>query len=514
MGNQVVPFVFANGAGSLDDAFRRQLDTNFGIAAPIIDARVYGVVGDGVTDNGPVLTWLNSLGVAYRLPLGIINCSQRQRPAHGTLVYGSGGWGSLSTNTQDQNTTRVVYTGAAGGAETDIFWLFSDAAAGVLPVGATRDMANCGMRDLILDGNGLIAKCFEGVRLSGPNFLNVTTIGSTLRGSTWLLCFSMTVINWFSREDQGQGQCWGRNIYTWAGGLGAATTDQCTFIQCGAYFVGCDRTGAPLNQFTDGLVAPFVVNDELEAGLIIFGARDLKFIGLWANQCSGAGLIVDTFLQCPIFVGGYFEGNGRSSGSTAQYDIVVKADPGGNTQYLDFDSTVLGLTPTIWLQGSAAGVSRVEASVRFNRMPFLGTIRCSWTVGNYQAISSDRNVVYSATQPSNFSQQVNGARNLAASGVVRFDATSGAIVLKSGPSGCISGVVRNAAGDYTATISEVIAGATYTPLVTTSDGFVCHQKLPVSSTNINVLNRPIAGGAAVDTGAVISIMIFLDYTSR
>ena len=459
------------------------------------NAKVHlGAVGDGIADDTLALQAALDSAVPVYLPEGTYRITSGLVYSHGSRLLGAGNWSGVASTYSTTNVSRILYDGPTGTNKYIV--RISDTDIGIEPTtAASRDMQNCTLCDVVLDGNGKAEYGLYMVRAWAMNRLERITVTNTLKHAFWAgACWFGSPRDWNAYKNQGCGITLGNKAtFGWTN----ATVDQSACINFAAYYCGANSSGTTLNVFDE------VTNYDKGYGIGVFGSRALRFYNAQAQNCDGAGVYLSTYLMAPYFDGGYIEGNGRSSSSTAQWAIWIQGDASLVTADITFDHTHLGLTPAIRMAGTAP--SRQERGILFYRMPFLGTVKADWN--NYRLVDCDRSVTISATAPAWFDQQLNGARSMGTSGVVVFDATTGVIVTKR-LQGVISGVTRTAAGTYTVALSEVYSGGNYG--IRVSGGDNCSVGTTTILNNSFVVTNRV-GGVLSDTNARITAEVIGDY---
>jgi hypothetical protein len=456
-----------------------------------VSVRDFGAVGDGVTDDTAAIQAFLDLGIPGILPAGTYLTTDELVFKHGSRLFGMGNWSGVASTFSTQGVSRILYDGA-GGANSCIVRM-SDAAVGTDPVTAdTCNLQNIGLTGVVLDGNDLAEFGLYCVRAWSNNPLDFITVTRTLKHAFWAgKCWNGSPRNWHAYKNRGAGITLGKDTFSW----GSAAVDQSVCTSFFGYYSGCDNSGVPLNDFDE------TTDPEKEYGVGVFSGRGLVMVNAQANECSGPGLYVSPSLKPVKFVGGYAEANGRSSGSTAAWDIWFSGAAGGNSQYATFDGVHLGLTTSTRLTGTVP--SRVEAGPIFRNMPFLGTIDADWS--NYRVIDSDRSVVFSGTAPAWFREARNGvARNLDTAGICTFDATAGSVSILM-KEGLISDVTYTSAGTYAVTLAETFSSARYGIQLSTGDNRIVAAG-SITTSGFNILHRTVAG-ALTDGNARITVTV-------
>lgn len=525
----------------------------------------YGAVGNGVTDDTAALNAAAASGSPVDIPANFnFTTSTGFQLAHGTKFIGSGNFSGTANAFQGTGVSQITYTGA-GGTNSCVVNI-SDAAVGTMPTTpVSRDMQNTGFTNIKV--NAALAQFgVYGVRcLSNNNLDFITVVGSTLHAIWVNICFNGFVRNWNTYETQGAGITIGVDTFGW----GTGTVDQTVFASIFAYYAGCDAAGNPLNQFNE------TTNQALGYGIRVGGGRGLTFLNAQANNCDGVGLYISPGFKPVQFIGGYFEGNSRSSqivktdtfsgnGSTtvftlanafgnASYAVTIggttqptsaytiaysAAGPsttvtfttapvsgtnnivvtynrqwaiwfngvtGGMSQSITWDSTYLGLSPSVRLTGTIP--SRVECGPVFRNLLFLPEINSDWS--NFRTFDCSRTCNYTGVAPAAFRQQVNGYRNMDIIGIATFDASGGSINLLN-MEGIISSIAYTGVGIYTVTLKETFSSARYGAWPSSTANRIAGVTLSASSF---IINHSIGStGTATDGGARISVMVTGYYT--
>jgi hypothetical protein len=474
----------------VDGAGRRWLRLFSGL----VNVKWFGVVGGGVIDDFAAFQAFLNLGITGFLPVDTYKVTQELVFKHGSRLFCAGNWSGVASTFSTQGVSRILYDGA-GGANSCIVRM-SDAAVGVDPASAgTRDLQNIGLMNVVLDGNDKAEFGLYCVRAWSNNPLEFITVTRTVKHAFWAgKCWNGSPRNWHAYKNRGAGITLGKDTFGW----GNAAVDQSVCTSFFGYFNGCDNSGTPLNVFND------VSDTEKEYGIGVFDTRGVVMHNAQAAQNGGAGIYTSPAMNPIQFHGGFCEGNGRSSGSTASWDIWYQAVLA--SAHTVFDGMHLGLTPSIKLTGTEP--SRLEAGPEFRNMPFLGTIDADWD--NYRIVNCDRNAVFSGAPPTWFREARSGAaRNLNMAGVCTFDATAGSIttLLKEG---VISSVTYVAVGTYDVTLSETFSSARYAIMLQTGDNRVAGHS-SVTTNSFRILHRDTAG-ALTDGNARITVIVTGYYT--
>lgn len=278
-----------------------------------------------------------------------------------------------------------------------------------------------------------------------------------------------------------------------------ATVDQSVCTSFFGYYSGVNSSTVRQNVFNT------TTNSDKEYGIGIFGSRGLTMINAQSAQCGGAGLYLNTIYRPVLFLGGYSEFNGKSSGNTPSKSWDIWINSLAESWDITFNNYYLGGTPFIKLTGTEP--SRIECGVIFERMPFLGTIEADW--GNYRCIDSDRNVIFSNKVPNGFARSINGNFNLSIAGMAVFDASAGPITsaTKYQIQGIISDVTYTSAGTYAVSLSPAFSSARYGIIVQTGDNRVASAS-SITTSGFNITNRTNNGlGTLTDGNARITVMV-------
>lgn len=377
--------------GAYGDGASHPLSTRF---ATLVLAQAKFPNAIALTDeiDGTVIQYLCNLGIKWRSrqsSSSIYLTTYGIDAKHGTRAYGAGQWTATATVSKNTSTSEIKYVGAAG-ANTYVLKI-ADQAMGVDPTGSpsTRDMQNCAFRDWTLNANGLAAFGLVEVRAWAGNDLdNLTMTGATRFGNWAVQCWDKGPRGRVAAFNQGAAFNWGENLYGWAN---TTTVDQASPQDCIAYYNGCDAAGNPLNQFNETTGAA------LNYGFGIFGSRALTLVNCQSLNNDGVGIYLNTTLSPVTFLGGYVEGNSRSSqivkvdnfvgnGATVAY---VLSNAFGNASYV---VTVGGVTKTkgtdynvVW----AAGVSTLTFTVApANAAAIVVTYNRQWVFWNKSTATS------------------------------------------------------------------------------------------------------------------------------
>lgn len=408
----------------------------------------------------------------------------------GARLEGAGNWSGVSSLYETSGTTVIKYVGESGRNSTVV--RMSDAAVGIDPVGSTRDLQNIGLRYVTIDGNSLAEFGLYMVRAWSNNQLDYITITGTLKHAFWAgKCWNGSPTNWMAFKNLGAGITIGDNIFGWDN----ATVDQSTMTSFFGYYSGFNASTVAQNTFHE------TANPKKEYGIGVFGGRGIVLINAQAAQNGGAGLYVSPGFKSVRFLGGYAEGNGKSAGSRASWDIWFSGVAGGGSLHTVFDGVYLGLRPSIRITGTEP--SRIEAGPKFMNMPFLGTIKADWN--NYRIIDSDRSAVFSGVEPTSFRGRAGNALNLDIIGEATFDARSGAISILN-KEGIIANITYSAVGTYLITLKENFNSPRYGIIATTGDNrIVAPDVATISVGGFTLMNR--ANGILSDGNARITVLI-------
>lgn len=345
-------------------------------------------------------------GKSVYMPAGVYKTTSELVFKNGTRVYGAGNWSAVQQTDINTNTTVIYYAGA-GGANSCVVRM-SKAAVGTDPgtlSASDRTLMNAAFCNITIQGNDLAEFGLYMARAWSNNQIDYVTVTGTTKAAFWAaLCWNGSPTNWIAYKNKGAGISLGENFFSWT----ATNVDQSTCTSFFGYYSGFNQSLVKQSVFDE------TTNKSKEYGIGVFASRALTLINAQAAGCSGAGIYTTGAYYPVYFVGGYNEGNGTSTSSTANWDIWVEGDSSAGTWNQTFSHFHLGLTPSIRLSGTAP--SRTEHGVVFERMARLGTIKADWD--NFRIVDSDRNVTYSGT-----STAPNSPEYLPAG--LRFTATGG-----------------------------------------------------------------------------------------
>jgi hypothetical protein len=438
-----------------------------------LDVEHFGAVGDGTTDDYVALQAAANYGYPVRLHAKTYCTSQPIVFTQGTRFLGSGNWSEVSSSYETTDATVIKYIGA-GGANSCVLRL-SKAAVGTEPTDpATRDLQNITLTDVVVDCNGLAEYGIYMVRAWSMNQLERLSVTNAVKFGFWAAaCWNGSPKDWVAFKCQGAGFSLGKNPGTWT----TYSCDQSVCTNFFGYYCGCDSSGNPLNQFNES------TNPEVEFGIGVYSGRGLKLVNAQANNCSGVGFFVNPVLAGSIdFDMGYAENNGRSSGSTRQWDIWFNGDSGGSSWMVDFRKVFLGLTPAIKITGTSP--SRAECGVRFERMDYLGTIDASWS--NYLLTNCDRNVIFANKKPDYLVHRVGDLRG----GLVGrgYFTVSGGAIASSTLGGVVASVTYSGVGLYAVTFTSE-----YTAALTSAASIFPQPHTYTANRIVNAINVTTSG---------------------
>lgn len=416
-----------------------------------LDAVQGGVVTDGVVDDTVALQGMMNLAVPFDLAPGRTRVTAMLSYGVGTRMYGEN-WATTTLNNETLDVSEIYYDGPSG-AEAVI--KVSGAAIGTLPAANVLYMNNCAMVGIAISANGKSKKGIYGVGCLFENDFSQLTVTGTTEDAFWFSeCWGGSPRDWLAVRNQGKGITLGRNDYAWS----SSNFDE---IECHNFYGfenGCNSSGVPLNVFNE------TTNQDKNYGIGVFNARGLSFHNAQAELNDGAGIYISNkFFGSPNFWGGYCEGNGKSSSSTAQWNIWINGDSSANTAGFGFYGMYFGLTPAIRLTGTAP--SRNERYILFDRIGLLTTVSADWN--RYKLSNCDRGVTIIGTNPFWFGGQDWNSRSKNISAAGNFT-TSGAALASVKMDGAVhlqadspAGTVRNSAGNFTLNWSETYATGQY-----------------------------------------------------
>lgn len=477
----------------------------------------YDAVGDGVAND--TTPWQNALndGVMFTVPPGTYKVTAGLDWKHGSRALCSGMWSAIASTYETTSTSVIQYAGA-GGLNSYVVKV-SDAAMGVGPtVAGTRDMQNCALTDVHIDGGDLAEFGLVEVRSwAGNNFDNIS-ISNTRRCGNWAVQDWVTgPRNRHIYKNRGAGAWLGKDIFNWAALTPAQTTtvDQCTLVDWLVYYNGCDQSGTPYNTFADtGGTNPTSANADATCGIGLYGDRALTFIGLQSQKNDGPGIYFATTLFPIRLIQPYVEDNSLSSGSSKYWSTWFASTSSSRGIIIDggYDGNPSAHTPAHRLQGTST--SRPEQSFLFRDVNLVGTVDADtgfiWRMENSDRLIADGGTLTIVGQgPTNFVKQNGTTRSTGISGNMKFKTAASAIsqLVKRG---LVSGLSRTSAGLFVATWSETFSTPDNVIVLPTAmpAGWTLNE---VSRTGNTYTFTTLNAGVATDPTVPVGLAVFGDY---
>lgn len=433
---------------------------DFMTAAEIADVKA----GTALLDHTAALNTAAAAGIRIYLPAGIYTTTTGVTFIHGTKFQGEGMYSVQASTHSTDGVCTIKYTGSGG---TNSFIVsVSDEAVGTEPtVAADRDMQNCALTNIDLDGDETAEFGLYGVRCLWGNPFDFISVRRTLKHAFWIAaCFGGNPRSWHAFKNNGNGITIGRNTFGWANSIvdtvvftnilalrsgysDASETYQNTFddavdsgtttsttsdklVQTGQNFTSTVTVGMTVFNSTDNTFADvtaidsdtilsldsdimasgenFTIYDQRqEYGIGFFGGRATTFIGADAELCGGPGIYTETTQGPVTFIDTYVEGNCASSGASSAWDIWFHGAAGAVSREVLFDGVHIGLNGDIKLSG--VPTAREEAGVEFRRTRGLTNVNNDWaaTKGNYRFINNNQETTFTGAEPNGFLQASN-----------------------------------------------------------------------------------------------------------
>jgi hypothetical protein len=467
----------------------RNLDDRF---ADVVNVKDFGAVGDGVADDTAAIQAALDSQQSILLPTGTYRITSELVFKIGSKLIGQGNWSGVASTDIATGTSRILYDGPIA-TNSCVIRMSTQAVGITVPAGAGAALQNCALTNIVIDGNGKAEYGLYMVRSWSNNQLDYITVTGTTKHGFWAAkCWNGSPTNWMAYKNIGCGITIGANTFSWD----STTVDQSVCTSFFGYYSGVNSSTVYQNVFNT------TSNSDKEYGIGIFGGRSLTMINAQAAECGGAGLYLSPEFRPVLFLGGYNEFNGKSSGNTSGNSWDIWLNSIAASWNITFNHFYLGGTPFIKLTGVEP--SRIETGVIFERMPLLGTIDADWD--NYRCIDSDRNVVFSSTKPNGFAKSINGNFNLSIAGMAVFDATAGSINLLQ-YEGIISSVTYTSVGTYEVLLSQTFSSARYGIIVQTGDNREASASA-ITTSGFTITNRTNNGlGTLTDGNARITVMV-------
>jgi hypothetical protein len=450
----------------------------------------------GTSDSTAAFNRARDSGKPIYMPPGTYLLDNFQLNKDGACFIGYGSWSGQSSNTEFSGTVVLKYNGVSG-ANTAVVNA-SKALNGIKPIDpSTSTLANVTLTGVTIDGNDLADIPLIVVRGGNCNFSNITLTHGVRYAGAALLCFNGRFQNWLAYITKGAGVVVGEDIFTWGG---STACENMEFANPFGYFCGYDKNLVLQSKFSSAAPGAF----EVEAGVIIHGARGLIVTNPQSANCSGPGVVLALELSTPTIIGGYSENCGQSALNVTGdfFDLVIVGQAGGVTNNLVIDRFNLnGANARVELAGVKP--SRLSCGVLFLNMPRLPKINSAWK--NYRTKDCDPTTVFTGVAPSWANGNLNGDLEMYSPGHCYVDTTGGAITA-SRKHGIISTVTYVSAGVVDVGFNEVMDTTGYTVV-----------SAPGAPGNVSISARAVNGfratftntaGAATDANNRFSLAIF------
>lgn len=369
---------------------------------------------------------------------------------NGAYFVGAGNWSGVRSDFRETSITVLRYIGA-GGANSCVVRL-ANAAVGVESDAFTGNMTSIGLTNVTADGNGRAEIGFYFNRSWSNNEFDYLCATNTVKHGFWAgNCWNGSPTNWVAFRNIGAGITLGINTFGWS----QCTVDQSTCTSFLGFWSGRGLADANFrNAFNT------TTNADKEYGIGIGNGRGLVMVNAQAMNCSGAGWYVAPDRMNPVlFVGGYLEGCGRSTGNGGYYWAVwYKCTI--NTRNVVFRSVHFG-TGTYGADIKITGspdTTRKEAVARFYDCPIVGKVVADHAY--YDLVNCDRSAVIVGSAPVVFAGRFGGTKNLVPIARVNFwiNGTTPTIISSEGVPVTIAYV---SSGVYTLTLSEAQADSNW-----------------------------------------------------
>lgn len=485
----------------------------------VVSVKDFGAVGDGVTDDTAAIQAALDTGVAIMFPTGIYRTTAEIVLKTGSKIVGSGNFSGFVNslggavaplNDYTVGTTLIRYDGATSATACVI--RAASEAVGVEPTDPnTRNLTNCGVKDVVIDGGGKAGIGLYIVRATSNNtYDNITVTRTTAHGFLILISFIGNCKKWVAYLNEGCGITLGINVFSWVSNN--VTVDEIHFDSFFAYYNGHSTLRVPMGQYNK------TTNYKKEYGIGFGKGRAVKFTNAQAARNGGVGIYCECDRWPVNFDTFYTEYNCESDTdipTNGRFGIWVQGVTGGESRHLQFRNGYMsGSTVTlkesdgIRLAGTAPSRTGEDAVI-FEQIPLLKHLEAGWS--NYRLVDCDSTVTITGTKPNYIPQVVNGQLNMGISGTAAV-AVSGAAISSSVCSGNITSVTYTGTGDYHVTFTTNMNTNNYLAIVSGNE----NRSLAIANKSVSgfdVKSKAISAGEFVASdSATVNILVVGGYT--
>jgi hypothetical protein len=471
-------------------------------------------VGYETFDSTAAIQAALNLGERVYAPSGIYRITAELVLKAGSRLIGDGAFSAWANSgvgntvspleSYSVGSTVILYDGVA--SPTACIIRASSAAVGIEPTNTeTRNLINCGVSNVTLNGNGKAGIGLYVVRsLTNNNFDYVTVVRTTQHAFLVLIAFIGSVKCWCAYLNEGCGITIGMNTFSWASAN--VTVDQIHFDSLFAHRNGHNISRVALGAYNKG------IGYAKEYGVGIGQGRSLRFTNLSSTNNGGVGIycLIDRW---PIIIDTFFtEYNCESDTNLAvngRFGIWVNGVSGNITRHLQFKNGCMSGTGTTMehdgiMLGGVEPSRSGEDAVILEHIPLLKHLSASW--GNYRLVDSDSAVTIIGTPPYYIPQVINNQFNMGISGTAAV-ATSGGAISSAVISGNIASVTYTGVGDYRVTFATSMTTVNYLAVVSGHE----NRSVAIANkgvTGFDIKSKAISAGAFVASdSASINVIV-------